>query len=73
MLTPPTVHTDKAPSLVQDNWNEILLILVDNLMKILTICVQTIYFQVGSNIYQQEEDLAMGASLSVVMTNIYLE
>ena len=44
-----------------------------NLIKILTFNVETTYFGIGSDIYQQEEGLAMGLPLSPVLANIYKE
>ena len=46
---------------------------IDNLMEMFTFCEKTIYFGMGSDIYQQEEGLAMGSSLSPVLANIYME
>ena len=46
---------------------------IDNLMEMLTFCVETTYFRMGSNIYRQEEGLAMGSPLSPVLANIYME
>ena len=43
------------------------------LMEILTFCVETTYFGMGSDIYRQEEGLAMGSSLSPELANIYME
>ena len=48
-------------------------ILIDNLMKMLTFCLETTYFGMGSDIYRQEEGLAMGSPLSPVLANIYME
>ena len=45
---------------------------IDNLMEMLT-CVETTYFGMGSDIYQQEEGLAMGSPLSPVLANLYIE
>ena len=42
-------------------------------MEILTFCVETTYFGMGSDIYQQKEGLAMGSPLSPVLANIYIE
>ena len=39
----------------------------------LTFCVETTYFGMGSDIYQQEEGLAMGLPLSPVLANIYMK
>ena len=46
---------------------------IDNLMEILTFCVETSYFGMESDIYRQEEGLAMGSPLSPVLANIYVE
>ena len=46
---------------------------IDNLMEMLTFCVETTYFEIGSDIYRQEEGLAMGSPLSPVLVNIYME
>ena len=41
---------------------------IDNPMEMLTFCVETTYFGMGS-----EEGLAMGSPLSLVLANIYIE
>ena len=46
---------------------------IDNLMEMLTFCVETTYFRMGSDIYRQEEGLAMGSPLSPVLGNMYME
>ena len=46
---------------------------IDNLMEMLTFCEETTYFGIVSDIYQQEEGLAMGSPLSPVLANIYKE
>ena len=48
-------------------------ILIDNLIEMLTFCVETAIFGMGSDIYKQEEGLAMGSPLSPVLANIYME
>ena len=45
---------------------------IDNLMEMLTFCVETTYFGMGSDIYRQEEGLAMGSPLSPVLANLYM-
>ena len=42
-------------------------------MEKLTFCAETTYFEMGSDIYWQEEGLAMGSPLSPVLANIYME
>lgn len=46
---------------------------IDNLMKMLTFFIQITFFQLGSDIYQQEEYLAMDLQLSSKIANIYIE
>ena len=73
------VPTDETLAVVRDKLAADLLleectcILIDNLMEMLTFCVETTYFGLGSDIYRQEERLAMGLPLSPVLANIYME
>ena len=46
---------------------------IDNQMEMLTFFVETTYFGKGSDIYCQEEGLAMGSPLSPLLANIYME
>ena len=46
---------------------------IDTLMDMLTICVKTTYFGIASDIYRQEEWLAMGLPLSPLLANINME
>ena len=46
---------------------------IDNLMEMLTFCVETTYFAMGSDKYRQEEGLVMGSPLSPFLANIYME
>ena len=58
----------------KDPWlEEHTCIPIDNLMEMLTFCVETNYFGMGSAIYWQDEGLAMGWPLSPVLVNIYME
>ena len=72
------VPTDEIISLVRDKLaagsllEERTCIPIDNLMEMLTFCVETTYFGSGSDIYRQK-GLAMGSPLSPVMANIYKE
>ena len=45
---------------------------IDNLMEMLTFCVETTYFGMRSDLYRQE-GLAMGSPLSPVLANTYME
>ena len=45
---------------------------IDNLMEMLTLCMETTYFGRGSDIYWQEE-LDMGSPWSIVLANIYIK
>ena len=69
------VPTDETLAVVRDKLaadpllEEHTCILIDNLMEMLTFCVEITYFWMGSDIYQQEEGLAMGLPLSPVLAN----
>ena len=73
------VPTDETLAVVRDKLatdpllEERTCIPIDNLMEMLTFCVKTTYFGMGSDIYRQEEGLAMGSPLSPVLANIYME
>ena len=72
------VSTDETLAVVQNKLaadpllEECTCIPIDNLMEMLTFCVETTYFKMGSNIYQ-EEGLAMGSPLSPVLAIIYID
>jgi hypothetical protein len=42
-------------------------------MELLDICLRTTYFQFEDTFYQQKEGMAMGNSLSPVVSNIFME
>ena len=73
------VPTDETLAVVRDKLaadpllEEGTCIPIDNLMEMLTFCVETTYFRIGSDIYRQEERLAMGSPLSPVLASIYME
>ena len=73
------VPTDETLPVVRDKLaadpllKERTCIPIDNLMEMLTFCVETTYFGMGSYIYRQEEGMAMGLPLSPVLANIYME
>lgn len=46
---------------------------VDTIIELLEVCLKTSYFQFGNKSFQQEEQLAVGISLSPVVSNIYVE
>ena len=72
------VPIDKTLAVVRDklaadlSLEECTCIPIHNLMEMLTFCVETIYFGIGSDTYRQEV-LAMGSPLSPVLANIYME
>jgi hypothetical protein len=41
-------------------------------MQLLAVCLKTTYFQVDDRFYQQKEGMAMGISLSPVVSNILI-
>ena len=73
------VPTDETLAVVQDKLaadpllEECICIPIDNLIEMLTFWVETAYFRMGSDIYRQEEGLAMGSPSSPVLANIYME
>jgi hypothetical protein len=42
-------------------------------MELLDVCLRTTYFQLDDRFYQQKEGMAMGSSLSPIVSNIYME
>jgi hypothetical protein len=46
---------------------------VEAIMKLLEICLRTTYFQVDDKFFQQKDDVAMGNSLSPIVSNIFKE
>jgi hypothetical protein len=42
-------------------------------MELLDVCLRTTYFQVGGEFFQQKEGMAVGSSLSPIVSNIYME
>jgi hypothetical protein len=42
-------------------------------MEILEVCMRTTYFQVDDKFYEQKERVAMGGSVSPVVSNIFVE
>jgi predicted GIY-YIG superfamily endonuclease len=46
---------------------------VEAVMELLEVCLRTTYFQVDDGFYQQKEGMAMGNSLSPIVSNIYME
>jgi hypothetical protein len=46
---------------------------VDDVMELLEVCMKTTYFQFEDKFYQQNDGMAMGSSLSPVVSNIFME
>ena len=73
------VPTDETLALVCDkltedpSLEERTCIPIDNLMEMLTFCVETTYLGLGSDIYRQGGGLATTSPLSPVLANIYME
>ena len=70
--TEETITAVRDKLAVDPSLEERTRISIDNLMEMLT-CVGTTYLGIGSNIYRQEEWLAMGSPLSPLLMNIYME
>jgi hypothetical protein len=43
------------------------------IMELLEVCLKTTYFQVDDKFFQQKDGMAMGSSLSPIVSNIYME
>jgi hypothetical protein len=46
---------------------------IDDVMELLEVCMETTYFQFEDKFYQQKDGMAMGSSLSPVVSNIFME
>jgi hypothetical protein len=46
---------------------------VDTIVDLLELCLISTYFEVNDRLYQQKEGIAMGSSLSPVVSNIFME
>jgi hypothetical protein len=42
-------------------------------MELLDVCLRTTYFQVNDRFCQQKDGMAMGSSISPIVSNIYME
>jgi hypothetical protein len=42
-------------------------------MELLEVCLKTTYFQVDDTFFQQKDGIAMGSSLSPIVSNIFME
>jgi retron-type reverse transcriptase len=45
---------------------------VKAMMELLEVCLRTTYFQVVDKFFQQKDDMAMGSSLSPIISNIFM-
>jgi hypothetical protein len=52
------------------NWS---LLQIQVVMELLKVCVRTTYFQVEDRFYQQKSGMAMGSSLSPIISNIFMK
>jgi hypothetical protein len=46
---------------------------VEAILELLEVCLKTIYFQVNDKFFQQKDGMAMGSSLSPIVSNIFME
>ncbi|KAJ8914806.1 hypothetical protein NQ315_014551 [Exocentrus adspersus] len=73
------VPVDKTLSIVRNklendnNLKDRTKLNVSAFMELLTLCIKTTYFQLENDFYQQDFGMAMGSSLSPIMSNIFME
>ncbi|KAJ8911005.1 hypothetical protein NQ315_011270 [Exocentrus adspersus] len=73
------VPVDKTLSIVRNklendnNLKDRTKLNVSVFMELLTLCIKTTYFQLENDFYQQDFGMAMGSSLSPIMSNIFME
>jgi hypothetical protein len=46
---------------------------VEAIMALLEVCLRTTYFQVDDKFFQQKDGMAMGSSLSPIISNIFMD
>jgi hypothetical protein len=46
---------------------------IEAIMELLEVCLRTTYFQADDKFFQQKEGMAMGSSLSPIVSNIFME
>jgi hypothetical protein len=49
------------------------LLQVEAITGLLEVCLRTVYFQVDDKFYKQKDDMAMGSSLSPIVSNIFMD
>jgi hypothetical protein len=56
-----------------DTLAELSVLQVEAIMELLEVCLRTTYFQGDDKFFQQKDCMAMGSSLSPIVTNIFME
>jgi hypothetical protein len=73
------VPVDEALEVIRDKLNndgtltELSALQVEAIMERLEVCLRTTYFKVDDKFFQQNDGMAMGSSLSPVVSNIFME
>jgi hypothetical protein len=56
-----------------DTLAELSVLQIEVIMELLEVCWRTTYFQVDDKFFQKKYDMAMGSSLSPIISNIFME
>jgi hypothetical protein len=73
------VPDDEAPQVIRnklhnnDTLAERSALQIEDIMELLEVCLRTTYFQVDDKFFQQKDGMAIGSSLSPIVSNIYME
>jgi hypothetical protein len=73
------VPVDEALQVIRNNLHngdtltERSVLEVEAIMELVEVCLRTTYFQVDDGFFQQKDSMAMGSSLSPIVSSIYLE
>jgi hypothetical protein len=60
-------------STTMTHWRNSLVLQVEAIMEVLEVCLRTTYFQVDGKFFQQKDGMAMGSSLSPIVSDIFME
>jgi hypothetical protein len=67
------VPVDKVLQIIENKLHDDVTLEVEAIMELLEVCLRTTYFQVNDKFFQQKDGMAMGNSLSPIVSNIFME